>query len=119
MSKRQVKLHFTLTGKTRSAFLATDFGNSGVLESIEDEIKSQFGNRPMFISDREQVSSDSRQYPEYYAAGWFLSQAPLTDTDGIGSELVVVAHGESMADARANVMSAVENSSWESQAKNF
>lgn len=119
MSKRKVKLHFSLVGKTRSSLLSKEFGNSGVLESVEDQIKSQFGERPVFISDRERVILEGRQYPEYYAAGWFISQSPLTDTDGVGSELVVVAHGENMADARANVMSAIEKSSWESLARNL
>ena len=118
--KRQVNLNFTLTGKTRASFLAKEFGNRDILESVEDQIKDSFGDaRAIFVFDKERVMAAGRLYPDFYAAGWFVSRAPKADTDGKGSELVVIAHGKNMAEAKANMMLAVENSDWETLAKNL
>jgi len=118
--RRQVRLHFSLAGRAHSPFLSDDFGNADILESVTDQIKYHFGvSRPFYIFDREIVTLKNRLYPDFYVAGWFVSDLPLTHTTGPGSELVVVAHGDSMAAARASMMVAIENSNWESLAKNI
>jgi len=61
------------------------------------------------VSDAEIVLRKSI-YPEFYAAGWFVSNRPVEA--GAGSELVVVAHGDSIEEAQREVMRAVEKANW-------
>ena len=59
------------------------------------------------------------QYPSFYAAGWFTSEEPVSKTNGNGSELVVIAHGNNMQSARSAMMRAVSTIDWDNLAKNI
>jgi len=106
MNTIKVNLHFSLTGKVD--FCNDGLSNSDLLDGVHDVVRRQFGNRPVFFSDANKVTSKGK-YPGFYSAGWFVG-----DTSGVGgSELVVIAHGNSMAEARSNMMNGVEHCDWE------
>lgn len=119
--RRQVKLDFTLVGKTNASWLfLKDFKNSEILEGVKGQVRDQFGaTRSVYVFDENLVNTSGRKYPDFYAAGWFTSSEPLIDTKGKGSELVVIAHGENMKEARERMLKAVENSNWEDLARNI
>ena len=111
----KIKLHFTLVGKTDEwkKFIRSDehFSNSDNMEYICDLVTSQFGKRPMFITSESTLRDDVVVYPKYFSAGWFVSEVnPLT-------ELVVLAHGESMTAANKSVMEAVKRIDWSKLSK--
>ena len=111
----KIKLHFTLTGKTdqwkRYIRGEQSFSNNDNVEYVRDLVVGQFGKRPLFITNESTLRSDIVVYPKYYSAGWFISDdSPL-------AELVVVAHGESMAAANKSMMETVTKIDWDRQAK--
>jgi hypothetical protein len=120
VTNRKVKISLTLVGRSHFGYdKFKDLSNEEILFMIENQIIDQFGKRPLFIHDKESVSFEAQKYPKFYAAGWFVSEEPVTDTDGIGSELVVVAHGEDMKTARLSMMRAVSMVKWNKFAKNI
>lgn len=117
--ERKVKISLTLVGKSRyGSDNFKDLSNEEILLMIENQITEQFGARPIFVHNRKKVSSDF-QYPEFYAAGWFVSDDPISNTNGVGSELVVVAHGENMKSAKSSMMQAISTVDWDKLAKNI
>lgn len=118
MSHRKVKLQFSLTGRTNAQHLNENFGNDSILESVTDQVARQFGARPLYVADRDRVESFG-PYPQFFAAGWLVSDDALTGSNAGGSELVVLAHGESMASAQSNMLMSVEHSDWEALAKDI
>lgn len=116
MSNRKVSVNFTLVGKSRPK--ESELSNTELYYLVESKITEQFGNRPVLIQNEEALTSELRRFPDYYAAGWFVSNSPITGTSGAGSELLVVAYGSSMISAQAMMMDAVSNSDWDSLAKN-
>ena len=120
MAKRKVKINSTLIGRSHFGHdKFKDLSNEEILFMIENQIIEQFGKRPLFIHDKENVSFEGQKYPEFYAAGWFISEEPVIDTDGVGSELVVVAHGEDMGSAKSSMMRAISMVEWDKFAKNI
>lgn len=121
MSNRKVRVNVTLVGKARPKFKSLkDLTNKEIFYWMESQVLDQFGSeRPLFICDEEMVLIEGRKYPEFYSAGWFVSDDPVSGTEGIGSELVVVAHGDSMKSAQEAVMAAIGNTSWDNLAKNI
>ena len=112
-------INLSLAGKTyRSIKDILDLDNSKILQSVLDCVGFQFGEEAIYISDGAAVSINNLPYPEYYAAGWFVSNEPITDTDGKGSHLVVVSHGDSMKAAKEAMMKAITYAEWDDLAVN-
>jgi hypothetical protein len=80
----------------------------------EKEVKNQFGNRPIFIP--KQCSNNL--YPKMYAAGWAISNECIDGSEG-GSELVVIAHGETMKTANENMILTITNIDWKKHARDL
>lgn len=117
---RKVKISLILIGKSRFNYnKSKESNNEEILSMIENQVVEQFGERPLFVVDRESVALDINSYPKFYAAGWFISDDPITDTSGVASELIVIAHGENMKTARASLMDAVSSIQWDNFAKNI
>ncbi|MHA2280295.1 MAG: hypothetical protein ACXAC5_05550 [Promethearchaeota archaeon] len=120
MGNRKVKISLTLVGRSNFNYdKFKDFSNEDVLFLVESQVVEQFGKRPIFISDKKNVTFEGREYPPFYAAGWFISDNPITETDGNGSELVVIAHGEDMKSAKDAMMRAISTVEWDNLARNI
>ena len=120
MSSRKVQINSTLVAKTYGSFDSIkDFSNEAVLYLVESQVNFHFGDRPLLISDKELVLIERRKYPQFYAAGWFVSTESIDRSDKSGSELVVIAHGEDMKAARDSMIRAAENSDWNNLARNI
>jgi hypothetical protein len=118
--KRKVRINMILVSRLYMNFKEIqDISNRDMLEFVKNQISSHFGERPIKISDESILTLIGHRYPEFYAAGWFISDDPITNTDGKGSELVIVAHGDSMKAAQKAMMLGVEMASWDSVAKNI
>ena len=91
---RKVKLHFMLIGKTEEAIKRTLKGDGKtILGSVKDIVAENFGRRTMVISDEKSLLDESKPYPRFYAAGWFVEDFGFGKG---GNEVVLVVHGESM-----------------------
>ena len=102
---QKVKKQFVLTGFT-NAFKNTDLSNSDQLDKVMRVIDFHFGRRPYVVYNKNRLMAD-QSYPNCYAAGWYLSVGPDT------SELVVIAHGNDLKDAQANLDFAVKHTDWQ------
>lgn len=117
---KQVRLNFSLVGKTNQflkQFPKTEIDNvlnEVVLDMVKEQVNFHFGNRACFVHDQATLEL-SGKYPEYYAAGWFVSE----DSPGHGTDLVVIGHGESMKSAQQAVMDAVRSTDWDSLASSY
>ena len=109
-----VKLHFRLTGRTSDhkeeqfGALGIDWTNQNTLQSVKDSVAEYFGNRALMVCNEPFLLSPGRTYPKFYAAGWFISDEP----DNM-SELVVIAHGESMEEANTSMMECIKVVDWD------
>ena len=121
MEKRQVKLDFLLTGKSyKDKRNILPMNNKQIHACMLNQIQDHFGDRPVYVSSKFVIISEENfNYPEFYAAGWFVSSNPISGQVGKGSELVVVAHGNNVENARKNLMTAVGNTPWDELAKNI
>jgi len=110
----RVKLHFTLVGKSKAWARNLPKGanvevtNEDTLSYVRDTVADQFGDRALVIVNEHRLQDNSRTYPEYYAAGWFVSE------DGERSELVIVDHGSTMEAATNAMMESVKVTDWPS-----
>lgn len=117
---RQVSLNFSLVGKTNqfvSQFPKAERDNilnDVILDMVKEQVNFHFGDRACVVHNEAALGFAGR-YPEYYAAGWFVSE----DSPGHGSDLVVIAHGESMKSARNEMMEAVRVTDWEELASRY
>lgn len=119
MEKRQVKLDIILAGKcAKSTHNMLNWDAAAIHECMVQQVKEQFEQSPIFLPPKVLAAANLNTYPEFYAAGWFISDQPLTDTEGKLSELVVVAHGKSLKEARTNMLKETSNVSWDEFAKN-
>ena len=119
MGNRKVKISLTLVGRTHFGYNKfKDLSNEEILFMVESQIIEQFGKRPLFVSDKKNVSIPNISYPLFYAAGWFVSDDPILETEGTCSELVIVTHGEDMKSARDAMMRTASMVDWDNLAKN-
>lgn len=117
---RKVTINLTLVGRTyRNAKELEEFSKLEIFLGIQEQIKDQFGERAILMSDEDSVTFGKSKYPEFYAAGWFISDQPTLDNEGAGSELVVVAHGNSMEVAKEAMMKSVAYANWDELAANI
>jgi hypothetical protein len=91
-----------------------ELSNKLMISKVHDQINIHFGNRPVLITDEDIVTLPNRTYPEFFAAGWFIRKDDEKDT---GSELVVVAHGNSMKTAQYNMMREIKSLDWNKSAR--
>lgn len=117
---RQVRLNFSLVGKTKQ-FLnqfpkaeVDNVPNDVILDMVKEQVGFHFGNRSYVVHNQTTLELGSK-YPEYYAAGWFVSEG----SPGHGTDLVVIAHGENMKSAQQAVMDAVRLTDWDSLASSY
>jgi hypothetical protein len=109
----KVQLHFALIGKTNryKSLLQKDnileWSNKDTLQYVESIVTDYFGDRAVLIIGENMLCEKMIVYPKYFAAGWFVS------TGAEPHELVVIAHGETMAAANKVMLDGVKNSSWE------
>ncbi|KKK81597.1 hypothetical protein LCGC14_2811830 [marine sediment metagenome] len=110
---RKVKLHFTLVGNSyewgRSIpkNVRLEWTNADNLEFVSDTVGDYFGKRALVIINEEILKNNAITYPKFYSAGWFISE----DADD-QSELVVVGHGENMAEANKSMIDSVSSLDW-------
>lgn len=110
----KVRLHFTLVGKSNEwkrnmpKGVEAEFTNNDTLSFVRDTVSGQFGSRALVIVNEQLLSNDMRPYPEFYAAGWFVSE------ENPERELVLVEHGDSMEAANKAMMDSVSTIDWES-----
>jgi len=117
---RQVRLNFSLVGKTNQ-FIGQfpkaerdSLLNDVVLDMVKEQVKFHFGDRACTVHNESALGFIGK-YPEYYAAGWFVSE----DTPRNGTDLIVIAHGESMKSARNAMMEAVRMTDWDNLASSY
>ena len=112
----KVKLHFTLAGKSNMwkrhlpKGILLDSTDKDTLEYVKETVANQFGDRAMVIVNEHSLSKGVGSYPEYYVAGWFVSE----DTNPV--ELVIVDHGRTMKDAQEAMLASVQVIDWTSYA---
>ena len=110
----KVKLQFTLVGKSEawkrglSKHENIDFNNRANLDAIIDIVAEYFGNRALVVEREEMLVDDAIKYPEYYSAGWFISEDDAR-------EIVIISHGDTMANANKSMLAAVGSVDWETQ----
>ena len=110
----RVKLSFTLVGKSKEwdrnipKNIPVEFTNADTLSFVRDTVADQFGDRALVIVNEHLLQDDSRPYPEYYSAGWFISEGDEQ------FELVVVDHGNTMEAATKAMMESVKVVDWDS-----
>lgn len=117
---RKVMLQFKLVGRSFTSKRKKDrdaLTAKASLDNIKSAIELHFGNRPMVIVNENIVFTDTAEAPEFYSAGWFVSDKPVGNGT-MPSELVVVATGSTMQAASANLMVAVSHVDWENCAGN-
>ena len=108
----KVKLCFTLVGKTNQykSFLSDgkqmSWTNANTLQYVKDIVSEYFGSRAMFIINEKTLCEGSIYYPKYFSAGWFVS------VDENPSELVLIAHSETMAIANKILTEYIKNIDW-------
>lgn len=84
------------------------------LDFVLGEVRKQFGqNRPLFVVNKTRLLNGLK-YPTHFAAGWFWGGG--INNPNHTSELVVVAHGDSLEDARKNLMNGMSNVYWQEDA---
>lgn len=107
-----VKMLFMLAGKSK------DFGpkntpdgwtNEDTLGLVKTRIASTLRDTTTHVVDEATLVSSACSYPRHYVAGWFIStNDPLT-------ELVVVAHADSVSIAKKILIDSVQNISWDTE----
>ena len=113
----KVRLHFTLTGKTTEwkQYIKKDASinwcNADTLDYVNGIITKQFGTRPTMYINEKNLVNDAMPYPNYFAAGWFISDS------GESRELVVIAHADSMDKANKLLMHHIKTIDWEKLSK--
>ena len=116
---RKVKL-FTLVGySNRDPKSILDMDSRQTHACVLNQIEERFGERPAWWIVTDDSTIKSPNYPKFYAAGWLISTEPLIDTKGIGSELLILTHGNSMELANTNLTFAINRLSWDTLAKNI
>lgn len=107
--KLPVKLMYMLAGKSKDfdvKNLPTGWTNADTLELVKDKVASGLRKTSTYVLNEKALAIGSDSYPNYYVAGWFVSgQLPLT-------ELVVIAHGNTMAVAKKLLLDAMPNVPW-------
>ena len=114
----EVRLHFTLTGKTTEwKRYMKDSGmgwyNADTLEYVKGLITQQFGNRPMMFVNESNLLNDSIPYPHFFTAGWFISSGDEC------KELVIVAHADVAEKANKLLMHHIKTVDWDKLARNI
>jgi len=98
---------YTLVGKSKDfdvKELPLNWTNSNTLGFVKDRVASTLRATATHVINEGRLVAGA--YPDYYAAGWFVSgQLPLT-------ELVVIAHGSTMASARKMLMESMPDVPW-------
>ena len=110
---RRVKIYSTLVGRSNAwkrnmpKETQVEFGSAATLSYVRDLVVEQFGERALVIVNEKTLESDKLTYPEFYSAGWFVSEGedPL--------ELVVVDHGKTMEAATNAMMESVKLVNWD------
>jgi hypothetical protein len=117
---RQVRLHFSLVGNTKQFFGSLpkeevrNIKNVVILDLIKEQVQSYFGKRACIVNNHASIELNM-QYPECYAAGWFVSD----DGNNHGTDLVVIAHGDTMEVAQQAVMDTVRSTDWDDVASSY
>ena len=112
--ERTIRLHFNLVG---CSYL--DPRNMKTMNAPEahrcvmKQIAEHFRYSPVHISSQLNMETT---YPDYYSAGWFIS-GPISS--GSGSELVIVAHGQTQKTANQNMLSAAGKIDWNTLARDY
>jgi hypothetical protein len=105
----KVKLHFTLVGKTyhqmNKSNTNLEWTNKDSFETVKETVTSHFGDRALAISNASLLQNEGINYPDYYCAGWFISSDKT-------SELVALAHGNTMDEASKSMMDFVKTLDW-------
>lgn len=105
----KVRVDFKLCGKSYR-----DFNNSESVDRLyvaHDDVETHFGNRPMVLAREYLV------YPEFYVAGWAVCNSDKSGNPG-WSELVVLAHGNSLKEANSNMINFLTTLDWTDNAHN-
>jgi hypothetical protein len=107
----KVKMCFSLTGKTDAwkrlmKGSMIEWTNTDTFDYVKDVVSEYFGRRALVIMNESMLKSGMINYPRYFAAGWFCDESLMP------SELVVVAHGNTMEEANKTMIASVKNIDW-------
>jgi len=129
---KKVRLLFILTGRShRDKRAINEMDSRETHACMLNQISERFGERPIHITTKNSRTVNSLAYPEFYAAGWFVTvpaepevpaepgDEPALEVEEKESELVVVSHGDSMDRAQKNLMAGVQNVAWDELAKSL
>lgn len=112
----KVQLYFTLVGRSASferklsSEMIAQFTNEYRLDVVRGIVAEQFGNRAIVIMNEDRLKAKVPVYPEFYSAGWFVSQGD----DEL--ELIIVEHGRTMESATRAMMESVKAVDWSERA---
>jgi len=118
---RKVRYSLVLVGKTarkdKQKLGGTEpYTNAELLDLVKLDVEEHFGIRPVFVMD-EELLPHKYKYPNFYAAGWFVSDETISNEPGMGSELVVVGHADTMEAAKKILLDKANSLDWENLAK--
>jgi hypothetical protein len=107
--KLPVRLMYMLAGKAKDfnvKDLPSGWTNADTLEWVKDRVAGSLRKTSTYVLNEKILALGVNSYPNYYVAGWFVtSQLPTT-------ELVVIAHGNTMAVAKKLLLDAMPNVPW-------
>lgn len=116
---RKVKYSFILVGKTAKKKIKDNghfYTNAELLELVKEDVRNQFGDRATFVVNAPSISNDVNKYPNFYAATWLVSDDPVDGDVGVGSELVLIDHANTMEAARKSLFDTVKSIEWDTLA---
>lgn len=80
--------------------------NQDRLNQIRGWVNQYFRCSSTYIHGQEQLIQETCVYPKYYAAGWFVRY------DGSVKQSVIVAHGNTMKEARSKMLELAKKIEW-------
>jgi len=123
MTTPKVRLKFTLVGRSHGNKYDTLLLDSkDAHECMLNQIKNQFGYRPLYLPTKVTKAAENLIYPKFYAAGWFwrisnTEANPTIRKEKYDSELLVITHGDNTEEAGKNLMVAISNINWDDFAR--
>lgn len=115
---RKVRLVFVLVGNPRvgNDVFPKDCTNENLFNRVRKQVAEQFGDRAIVFVDEKRLKEITGFYPRFYAAGMFVGDPINSNTF---SELILVAHGDTIKSSQKRLMDEVQNIDWDTVAKDY
>lgn len=92
----------------RDAKIAKQMTNQEKMNTVEGFVRQYFWFGQPFVYNQDRLLDEDHPYPEYFAAGLYMKYEGDTY-----QRAIVVAHGNSMVDARTRMLSQGSKLVWE------